>query len=323
MSGGSQTLWAITSYFNPAGFRSRLVNYRTFRKHLTVPLVAVELSFNGRFELQPGDAEVLVQVAGGDVLWQKERLLNVAIRYLPDDCDAIAWLDCDIIFTADDWAASARAALDKFVMVHLFSELWMLAPGAGPDFPSWSSVAWILPGVGRSIARGEIRVSDMSVSDGPPASLQLQGYAWAARRALIERHGLYDARVGGGGDRAIICAGLGQFDYAVSTQMMNDRSAGHYRAWGDPFYAGVRGKIGYIDGRIFHLWHGAIPDRRYRERHIELAKYGFDPYTDIALDARGCWQWNSEKPGLHDYMRSYFASRNEDGVPAPAASPRR
>jgi hypothetical protein len=54
-------LWAITSYFNPAGYRTRLENYRRFRAHLTVPLVTVEASFDGRFELGPADADILVQ----------------------------------------------------------------------------------------------------------------------------------------------------------------------------------------------------------------------------------------------------------------------
>src|SRR5262245_42591250 len=80
-------LWAITSYFNPAGYRNRRENYRLFRERLAVPLVTVEWARDGRFALGPEDAEVLVQVSGGDVLWQKERLLNVALRHLPDDCD--------------------------------------------------------------------------------------------------------------------------------------------------------------------------------------------------------------------------------------------
>ena len=45
-------LWAITSFFNPAGYKSRLTNYRLFRSRLDVPLVAVELSFTGEFELR-------------------------------------------------------------------------------------------------------------------------------------------------------------------------------------------------------------------------------------------------------------------------------
>ena len=67
-------LWAITSYFNPSRYRRKLENYRVFRERLAVPLIAVEHDVEGRFELGPGDADVLVRVAGGDVLWQKERV---------------------------------------------------------------------------------------------------------------------------------------------------------------------------------------------------------------------------------------------------------
>ena len=95
--------WAITSYFNPAGYGSRRANYRHFRKHLGVPLVAVELSFDGNFELTEGDAEILIQLTGGDVMWQKERLLNLALEALPPECDKVMSIDCDVIFTDPDW----------------------------------------------------------------------------------------------------------------------------------------------------------------------------------------------------------------------------
>src|SRR5580658_2870882 len=122
-------LWGVTAYFNPAGYRSRLDNYRSFRKRLKTPLIAVEMSPTGHFELRRDDAEIVVQLAGGDVLWQKERLLNVALRHLPTDCDIVAWLDCDVIFADDEWPARTRVALDSYRMVQLFSERCDLFPG--------------------------------------------------------------------------------------------------------------------------------------------------------------------------------------------------
>ena len=109
------TLWAITSYFNPVGYRRRIENYRVFRQRLTVPLVTVELSFDGIFQLQRTDADVLVQIHGGDVMWQKERLLNIALQWLPSTCEKIAWLDCDVIFARHDWAELANRALDEYL----------------------------------------------------------------------------------------------------------------------------------------------------------------------------------------------------------------
>ncbi len=105
--------WAITSYFNPVRYRRRLSNFKIFRKHLTVPLVAVELAYSDDFELQEQDADILVQLRGGAVLWHKERLLNVALKALPRSCRKAAWLDCDIVFRSQDWAQCASALLER------------------------------------------------------------------------------------------------------------------------------------------------------------------------------------------------------------------
>ena len=48
----------MTSYYNPVRYKRRLSNYRLFRANLGVPLVAVELSFDG---LTEKDADILVQ----------------------------------------------------------------------------------------------------------------------------------------------------------------------------------------------------------------------------------------------------------------------
>ena len=89
---------AVTSYFNPMKSRRRLANYRTFRSRLDVPLVTVELAFDGQFELTSGDADHLIQLSGGDIMWQKERLLNIGIKSIPSAVKNFAWIDCDILF---------------------------------------------------------------------------------------------------------------------------------------------------------------------------------------------------------------------------------
>ena len=65
-------LWAVTSYYNPVPYRRRLDNYRIFRERLALPLLTVELAYRAP-ELAPGDADILVQIPGRDVMWQKER----------------------------------------------------------------------------------------------------------------------------------------------------------------------------------------------------------------------------------------------------------
>ena len=71
--------------------------------------------------------------------------------------------------------------------------------------------------------------------------------------------------------------------------------------------------MGFLDEDLRHLWHGDVRDRAFGARDEGLARFGFDPGADIAVDAHGCWRWSSDKPDLHRYVRDYFAARAEDG----------
>jgi hypothetical protein len=305
-------LWAITCYFNPVGYHRRLENYRMFRRRLRVPLVAVELSFDGKFELAPGDADVLVQVHSPSILWQKERLLNVALKSLPNACDTVAWLDCDILFEKDDWPERASRALDQFALLHLFHERNELPLDFTSDTPEWKSSlrSW---SVVHKMALGETTAREASLSYGPLKGVT-SGLAWASRRGILEEHGFYDACVVGGGDKAILCAALGVFDDFARTREMNPRRTEHYLVWARSYCDRVRSRVGHIPGRVFHLWHGDLDKRRLFKRNRMFAQFDFDPYTDIALEPNGCWRWNSDKTGMHAFVKEYFESRKEDGT---------
>ncbi len=312
-------LWGITCYFNPVGYGRRLENYRVFRRRLTIPLVTVELSFDGAFQLRNEDADILVQIRGRDVMWQKERLLNIALERVPKNCDKIAWLDCDIVFGSEDWAEQADRALDASVVVHLFHERHDLPLHAtADDVHSWNAPPTSYSVVSK-LAAGEASPEDLFLANSPLERGSTAGLAWAGRRQILEQHGLYDACILGTGDRAILCAALGKLDYGARATLMNDRARRHYLAWARPYAESVMGRVGSVRGRLFHLWHGDIEDRQYAERHSRLQAFDFDPFDDIALDPSGCWRWNSDKKALHAFVRTYFESRNEDGPPESRA----
>jgi hypothetical protein len=306
-------LWAITSYFNPVRYRRRLQNFRIFRERLGLPLVVVELTYGSGFELQEQDADILIQLRGGAVLWQKERLLNLALKALPSDCRNVAWLDCDVLFGSADWAESAVQLLDRFAIIQLFKNVHYMPP-------HWSS-----PGTLMAEAEFMRPSAAFSISSGQPAKMTIghtldtregtsaTGFAWAARRELLNQHGFYDACILGGGDRAMCCAANHCFDEMVKRHYWNQRQRDRYIAWAKPFYETVRAETGYLDGDIFHLWHGNLRGRRTRTRHEGLQRFQFDPFTDIAIDTNGSWRWNTDKPDMHDYVSGYFSSRREDG----------
>lgn len=272
--------------------------------------MTVELSHDGHFQLQRGDAEILVQIECPDLLWPKERVLNVGLQSVPKDCRIVAWLDCDVVFEEPDWAEQTAELLQKFKIVEPFSFAFETAKGKLPEEPGSKqdegySLMYALANhiVPPEILRGNMRVEKRISS----------GLAWAARREVLDQHGFYDACIMGSGNRAIACAALGRFDDAIYYLRMNPIWAKHYMEWAQPYFDMVQGSVGYTDGGLFHLWHGELENRRYAERHEYLSKCGFDPTKDIYIGENGAWRWSGTKTEMEKYIRGYFQSRREDG----------
>jgi hypothetical protein len=304
--------WAITTYFNPMGYARRLANYRVFRRHLNVPLITVEWAWEGGpgFQLTNADAAVLIQLRGPDLMWQKERLLNLAVAALPDACRGAAWLDCDVVFPDPTWSRRALDMLAEYAVIHLFEAAYELPPGAEPDER------------GRAAADRRLSLVHAAATgaDAPALARQdirklgfLAGFAWAAPADLLRRHRFYDACVMGSGNRAIYSAGLGRFGDPIDYHRMGPAWARHYRAWAEPYYDAVRGRVRCLSGEVYHLWHGDLARRRHADRHQDFQPFAFDPAADIAVHESGCWRWNSPKHAMHDFVQAYFASRREDG----------
>jgi hypothetical protein len=304
------SVWAITVYFNPMGYVRRHSNYRVFRQRLRVPLLAIELAYGPEFHLSSGDADILVQLRGRDVLWQKERLLNLALQALPPDCDRVVCVDCDVLFEADDWLERTNQLLDRFLLVQPFSHLHRMPPDWVPE-AGRPADAEVLHTPAFLLASGTSLASCMGT---PAEELKCStGSAWAAHRSVLAQHSFYDACIVGGGDSAFIRAAYGCFEDAMRLQHMNSRRREHYMAWARPFHDSVRASVASVDGHLLHLWHGTPQDRRYRNRNEKLEPFEFDPTIDIALEDNGVWRWNSDKPEMHAFVRGYFASRREDG----------
>ena len=315
-------LWAITSYFNPMGYESRRRNYRTFWRHLEdVPLLTVEQGHLGRFELEPDDATVLVQIPSRDVMWQKERLLNRALEALPPECHTVVWLDSDILFECGDWPRRAVEAVQGATMAQLFSRTYYLRRDADLSQPlveqsylhRRSTASGLLEG---GLTENALRPSLEALKAHGMALDHSNGHAWAMRRDLLERVGFYEAMIVGGGDYVFLQAALGQFHTVRDGHGWTAPDSPqwrHYLRWAERFHAMVQGRIGMVAGDIFNLWHGELLDRRYKPRHQILTGHGFDPERDIAIDEHGSLCWSSDKPALHQAVREYFQGRQEDG----------
>lgn len=325
----SGTLWAVTSYYNPAGYQRRKANYRLFRERLRLPLLTVEWSPTGEFELRGEDADQLIQLGGGDVMWQKERLLNIAVARLPPQCTHVAWLDCDLVFEREGLSEAIFVALDAAPLVQLFDRVAHLAP---TSLDALARLGNCTSGTVSFEREGAASAHGAAARAGrpPPVSVTFQdqdhlgpkptvGFAWAARRELLEHHPLFDEWIIGGGDSAYFHAAAGMAEQVVKNHMLAGPHRDHFLPRARTLAAAVAGRFGHVPGRVYTLWHGKLEDRRYRSRYSILARHGFDPRRFLQRSASDVWQWSGAPRGLPDAIRAYFEQRNEDGLIAAVA----
>lgn len=301
-------MWAITSYYNPVRYKRRLSNYRLFRANLAVPLVTVELSFDGEFELERKDADNLIQISGGAVLWQKERLLNLALNAVPSGTKNVAWFDCDTILKRADWVEEAKKRLDKLDVVQLFSDIEDIGPDQYEKQPGLQNGHSTVPGIA-SLPNGRELLFKANLGTVP---MYHEGLAWAANRRLLENHGFYDAGIVGGGDSLMTAAMYGRYDGSIRFFLLDAPRRKHYLRWAISFHESVAGCVGYVPGTIYHLAHGSRKNRRYEDRHASLASFKFDPDADIRIGANGAWHWARRRPELESFLMNYFIDRAED-----------
>ncbi len=306
-------VWAIAAYFNPVGFSRRPATYHLFRLRLGIPLLTVQLVLDGRRDLTPADADKLVTLEDGDALWQKERLFNVALAHLPPEADYVAWLDTDIIFERPDWHGQAVAKLQHSTLIQPFSEGVDLESGDDERPEAWReravsgrSFAYKLVEAGHHPAKVAHQQTPEMARDTMP------GFAWVARRDTMQRHGFFDGDIVGGADGAMAEAACGWIDHAAEFRSMPPGLRLHYRTWAERFHAEVGGRVDYVPGKLFHLWHGAISSRSYRERYKEIERLGYDPRSDVVLGSDGAWKFSPQRLDLKAYLQTYFARRRED-----------
>jgi hypothetical protein len=318
----SSDFWVITCYFNPARYKTKRRNFDAFMAGMQkagANVLVVESAFgDDPFELEPG--ENVLQLRGTGVMWQKERLLNIAAAQLPASARKIGWFDGDIIFKEPDWLERTSKALDRYMVVQPFSHAVRLHRdnldnGSGILDESFTS---------------------MFVRDPRPARLGRYhthghpGYAWAARRELFDECGLYDTCLTGSGDHLMahaFAAAMAKSPCMNHTFRGSPDYAQHFFRWAVSARDLVGGKLGVVPGRVLHLWHGDLADRRYGDREREFRMLNFNPAQDLRLDENGLWEWSEEAPDrVRAWTSNLFQQRNEDGegktVPIAERMPR-
>ncbi len=313
-------LWGITSFFNPARYKNKPLHLKRFSEGVRsqgLKLLVVELAFGeSPFEVTRDLCDRLVRRRTKSVLWHKERLLNIGLQYLPPSCDKVVWLDADIQFENRGWVKETSRLLESFVVVQPFDTAFWLGKGmrsiSGGDFGHGNREGQCLPGMVYALSQR----SDRRVALSRYSEHGHTGFAWAARRSLLMKHGLYDRQILGNGDFVMAHAMYGDEDFwngrNPACRRLSPQILDHITEWSRKFYRDVGASVGYVPGPVLHTWHGSYEARQYEVRLEVLKANDFDPNVDIRKDVNGCWTWNGEKPELHHWAFEYFFSRKEE-----------
>ena len=299
----ANTLAAVTTFFNYAGFKSQPANYHLFadawRSNSDIPLYTLELLLHGqRSSLNLPQSEFnLEPVRVKEPFFHKESGLNWIVKNLPDQFREIMWVDCDFIFSDYKELKKLPALLTQYKAVQCIKDLHYL-DRSGNVVSSRRAIA----ATKRKGERG------------------FHGGAWAASRDLWDSWGgLYSGGVIGGNDTVTAIASQNPNNRKVNLGRRNKETEKEIQEWAGRQSNYFQGRIVSLRGEARHMFHGDRDNRQYTDRHKMIRHL---PPTAYRRDSKGFQQFNPDFLDRHnrprdfqpdrDALLEYFASRRED-----------
>lgn len=301
----------IACYYNPTNNPYRLIAFNKFYesiKHLNHRIVECVI---GDSEPQLPNSEFITRVSTSTTLWHKEALLNGLIKTLPQEFKYVFWVDADVIFTNKNWMVDAVNELQpqKNRMVQLFEYCVHLEKDEfKPSFNyhseklGCSNPSLRHPRMWRSFGAN---FATTNYSDDLNYDKHGHvGFAWGARRSVLDVMPLYDKALIGGADHIMAHAAAGHINHnCIRKSFTDDIDA--INEWSEQFRRVVGQRVGYVKGDLFHIWHGDVAKRQYLKR--------IQDFTSTAKEIT-----EKDENGLYvtdndGYVKEYFEHRENTG----------
>lgn len=301
----------VACYFNPQNNPYRLSTFNKFYdsiKHMNHRIVECVIG-EGKSELP--DSPYITKIKSNAVLWHKESLLNHAIENLDKKFKYVFWLDTDVIFTNKNWMVDSVEQLKTNNIVQPFEYCVHLEKDRNDvDFDITHEYEFAShpknrhPRMWRSFCANCV-TTDLGDNENYDVHGHV-GFAWGARREVLDAVPLYDKALVGGADHIMAHAAAGHIPHTCITKSFTE-DIDAVNAWSRKFYAVVKGKIGYAKGDLYHMWHGDLKNREYLKRIREFTPVA---KTINKKDKNGLYVTENDK-----YVREYFdrRERTDDG----------
>jgi hypothetical protein len=275
----------ITTYFNFTNSTRIKENYIKFRKCFPYKIHTAEISLhNQNFFVEDS---IKFKATINNIVWQKERLLNVLIDSLPNTTDIIVWVDADVVFYNNDLLKDIDITLQKYAVAQCFEKVYEHSKNSTHN--------------NISFAKDHL---SKDKQDWPAV-----GFSWAMRSNVIS-DGLFDKDILGNNDSLQLIAWLGWWDHQ-QVLVLPPHLRKKYLLWAIKNHENVQGSIGCIKGSIEHLYHGNAKNRQYWNKNKILQKHRYNPDTDININ-KGLIELVPKKTQLRKDIYKYFIDRKDD-----------
>ena len=300
----------ISCFFNPQNSPYRLKAFNQFYESIENTNHFILECVIGNAKPQLPKSQFIKRVYTENLLWHKEALLNKIIaEHLPAKYKYIFWVDADVIFQNPNWIVEGVEELKAHNIIQPFEYCIHLEKNqTEPSF---------------NVEEHKKRVYDESYSNrrlwrsfsanfktARLNATQLEnynihghvGFAWGARREILQNMPLYDRALIGGADHIIAHAAAGQIPHSCIAKSFTD-NLDEVLTWSKKFYKLVQGKISFVEGDLYHIWHGDIDKRQYLKR---IQDFTAKTKQIVHRDENGLYVTHS---GDDEYMKKYFKHR--------------
>jgi hypothetical protein len=299
-----QKLAVIVPFFNVHTNPMLIENYENFRREISEDVFVVEAAFCST-PYQIEESKDFLRIRGDELnfMWQKERLLNLALKKLPPEYTDVAWIDADVLFDNKNWVRDLKDGLNKYCFLQLFETAQWLDKVGHPEV----------------VFNTIVKQCENLFADAGEAQANgyHPGFAWAARREILDKTGWFDQHICGNGDSFIYYAISGHLFSPNYLQMKNRLIGFNYcfLKFRDKIKkANAASSLSFIPGNVRHMYHGDFKDRDYAGRQKHMMDVEFDPIEDLVLDNNGLYRWaqNEKTVKLSQNILEYFKQRNKD-----------
>lgn len=297
----------ISCFFNPQNSPYRLRAFNIFYdsiKHLNHKIIECIIGDTGP---QLEENKNIERVYTKNLLWHKESLLNNIIKKLPKKYKYVFWVDADLIFTNKNWLYHGSKILKKSNVIQPFEFCVHLEKDEiKPSFNIEEEKKRVF-----TLERKNIRLwrsfcanySTTKFSDHKNYDLHGHvGFAWGAKREVLEKTPLYERALIGGADHIMAHAGAGHICHnCIKNSFTEDLES--IIKWSKTFFGSVKGEISFVRGDVFHIWHGDIAKRQYLQRIKDFTEKS---KSIINKDENGLYIISTEDD---EYVKNYFKIR--------------